>query len=193
MPLQKEDVLLSNIKCPPNIVINLSRCITYYTKHSKVFFFVFEWTSTHGRCFSFFGGSIEGTFHHSYANFPKTLLYSTLLKEDVQEVDRISIFIFDFSSWWNFFFSFEAQQQTSRPDWTSHWQSSQVKLIGRGWEGVPPALHWVWTQDEIWWNFTSTSLSKKQKGFPPNQWPKTSNTSILGIRLLGYWCTLAVG
>jgi hypothetical protein len=41
------------------------------------------------------------------------------------------------------FFSFEAQQQTSRPDWTSHWQSSQVKLIGRGWEAVPPALHYV--------------------------------------------------
>jgi hypothetical protein len=34
---------------------------------------------------------------------------------------------------------------------------------------------------------------KKQKGFPANQWAKTSNTSILGIRLLGYWCTLAVG
>jgi hypothetical protein len=34
---------------------------------------------------------------------------------------------------------------------------------------------------------------KKQKGFPPNQWPRASNTSILGIRLLGYWCILAVG
>jgi hypothetical protein len=33
---------------------------------------------------------------------------------------------------------------------------------------------------------------KKQKGFPPNQWPKTSNTSILGIRLSGYRCILAV-
>jgi hypothetical protein len=36
----------------------------------------------------FFLGSIEGTFHHSYANLPKTILYSTLLKEDVQEVDK---------------------------------------------------------------------------------------------------------
>lgn len=62
MPLQKEDVLLSHIKCPPNIVINLSRCITYYTKHSKVFLFVFERTSTNGKTFLllFFLGQLKG-------------------------------------------------------------------------------------------------------------------------------------
>jgi hypothetical protein len=37
----------------------------------------------------FFLGSIEGTFHHSFICKPsKNHLYSTLLKEDVQEVDK---------------------------------------------------------------------------------------------------------
>jgi len=91
-----------------------------------------------------------------------------------------------------FFWSTTADQQTW-PDKPlaelpsqAHWQR-----VGSSSTCTPLCLNPGWNLVK----FHQYKFIKKNRKafFPPNQWPKTSNTSILGIRLLGYWCILAVG